>query len=623
MSWACNPAVTSMILDSYQVAGPLFVQTLQTFFAAQCALTSDHLWPDDATKSVLQDPNYDFIVVGAGSAGAVVANRLSEVPDWKVLLVEAGGNPGLTTEVPQLFYSNMGTSLDWGYKTQPQNACKSYTTKGCAWPRGKVLGGSSSINGMFYVRANKADYDEWAANGNYGWSYDEILPYFMKSENFTGEFTEERSKYHGRDGPIHIVEATEPNPFEQLTIKAAVELGLKNLSDINGADEMGITACQSNIKDNYRYSTARAFLTTVKDRKNLHVMKNALVTKVLFHPGTKSVKGIQISKDGQDIIVNAKKEVILSGGAINSPQILMLSGIGPNQHLEDMDIEVIEDLPVGENLQDHVFSPILYAMEADENLTSIDAISSAFVQYILKGTGLLKNTSPHRVISFINTTHPDSSMPDIQHHHLVLPPGISNMIDVFEKHGFNDNIYQQFSELNKNHLVMLVFNIVLRPKSKGKIILKSKNPHEYPLIHANYFDDPEDIKTIIRSMRQYALRLGETKAFEATGLKLKWLKIESCEAFEKLSDEYLECIARELTFSLYHPTSTVKMGPKTDKAAVVDPELRVHNVKGLRVMDASIMPDIVRGNTNAPTIMIAEKGSDLIKEAWLSKHTEL
>ncbi|PZC83549.1 hypothetical protein B5X24_HaOG207532 [Helicoverpa armigera] len=623
MSWACDPALTSMILDSYQVAGPLFVQTLQTFFAAQCAIAGDHLWPDDATEAVLKDPNYDFIVVGAGSAGSVVANRLSEVPDWKVLLVEAGGNPTLDTEIPQVFYNSLGTDLDWGYKTQPQDACRSYKTKGCAWPRGKVLGGSSSINAMFYVRANKLDYDTWAADGNYGWSYDEVLPYFLKSEKFTGDYTKERSKHHNKDGPINIVEVTDPHLFENIIIQAAVELGMKNLSDVNGDNQMGITAAQSNIKGNVRYSTARAFLSPIKDRKNLHVIKNAIVTKVLFHPGSNTVKGVQITKDGKDIIVNAKKEVVLSGGSINSPQILLLSGIGPKKHLEEMDIEVKVDLPVGENLQDHVFVPMLYTMPGDKELMSVQNVVGSVAEYFLKGTGILKDTSPHRVISFMNTTDPDASSPDIQHHYLVMPPSLHGMLDVFQKHDLNDEVYRKFIEMNTSNFVIVVYTVLLLPKSRGKIVLNSKNPLEHPLIYANYFKEREDLDTLITAMKKHSLRLGDTKTFQGAGLKLDWIEIEACKDFEKQSDEHLECIARELTFSLYHPTSTAKMGPKNDGESVVDPELRVHNVKGLRVIDASIMPFVVRGNTNAPTIMIGEKGADMIKKSWLEKHEEL
>ncbi|XP_026740793.1 glucose dehydrogenase [FAD, quinone]-like [Trichoplusia ni] len=623
MSWACDPALTANIVNSYGAAGTLFTQTLTSFLAAQCAVVGDHLWPDDAIDAVLKDPNYDFIVVGAGSAGSVVANRLSEVPDWKVLLIEAGGNPQLSTVMPQVFYNSMKTDLDWGYKTQPQNSCRSYKNKACAWPRGKVLGGCGSINAMFYVRGNRLDYDTWAADGNYGWSYDDVLPYFIKSEKYNGQINEETKKYHGKDGYLNIEDSKDYDFIERLIVEAAVELGMKNSTDINGDSQMGIILAQSNVKGNVRHGPARAFLSPVKDRKNLHVLKNSHVTKILFIPGTNKVSGVKVHKNGKEIIVNARKEVVVSGGAINSPQILMLSGIGPRKHLEEMDIEVKVDLPVGENLQDHVFAPTFYTVPGDTSLASLENIVRELGNYMLAGTGAFKDVRPHRVISFANTTDPTSTSPDIQFHYLVLPPKSRNMLDVFEKHDLNEEVYNKFHELNSEKIVILVFSVVLHPKSSGTILLKNKNPFEHPLIYANYFEDREDMETIIRATKQHSLKLGDTNAFKKIGLQLEWLEIDACKEFEKASDEHLECIARELTFSLYHPTSTVKMGPKSDKGAVVDPELRVYGVEGLRVADASIMPFVVRGNTNVPTMMIGEKAADMIKKFWTDRHQEL
>lgn len=626
MSWACDLNLTSTIANSYEAAGPLFVQTLQTFFAAQCALTGDHLWPNDATESVLEDPNYDFIVVGSGSAGAVVATRLSENPDWNVLLVEAGGNPTLSNEIPQLFYSNIRTVADWDYQTQPQDgACRGYRGKGCAWPRGRVLGGSSGINAMFYIRGNKADYQKWAADGNNGWSYEDVLPYFLKIENFNGDITLENKQYHTTGGPVNIVVEKNPHIFENMVIQAATELGLKNTTDINGADQMGILVSHFNIKNNYRFGTARAYLSPAKDRKNLHVMKNAYVTKILFSSSsTNRVDGILINKGGQDITVKAKKEIIISGGSINSPQLLMLSGIGPKKHLEELGIHVKADLPVGQNLQDHVFVPMYYTMPGDPESTSLSNIFGALGQYILNGTGPLKDVSPHRVISFINTTDPTASIPDVQFHYLVMPPGLHNMLDVYEKHRLSDEVLHKFHAMNKDKFVIKLYIVLLHPKSKGKIELASSNPFDKPLIYADYFKDPEDMATLLRAIKQHVLRLKDTKAFQRAGFKLEWLDINACQMFVKASDEHLECLARELTFSLYHPTSTIKMGTDDDPMSVVDSELRVRKVTGLRVIDASIMPSIVSGNTNVPSIMIGEKGSDMIKKYWLkNQHTEL
>ncbi|XP_047999289.1 glucose dehydrogenase [FAD, quinone]-like [Leguminivora glycinivorella] len=623
--WACEPALTSTILGSYQAAGPLFVQALETFFAAHCALVGDHVWPADATDALLEDPNYDFIVVGAGSAGSVVANRLSEVPEWKVLLVEAGGNPTLGTEAPQLAYSNVGTTEDWNYRPEPQEgACRAYKGQQCTWPRGKTLGGCSSINFMFYIRGNKLDYNEWAADGNYGWDYDSILPYFKKSENFTGPIDDNNVKYHGTGGYLHV-EKTPIHPLESLILKAASETGIEVKEDLNTENQIGIAKSYTTTKNGIRQSTARAFLNPLKNRPNLHVVKNALATKVLFKPSSNIVNGIIIKKDGQDIVVKAKKEVILSGGAINSPHLLLLSGIGPQKHLKDVDIDVVADIPVGENLQEHVFSVIFFKAPTDENqsgFTSKENIVKHFSEFVLQQSGIFADVSPHLITAFVNTTDSAATSPDMQYHYLFFPPGINNVIDMFRKHNLNDEFCDYMADMNKENTILVVYSTVLQPKSKGRILLKSKNPQEHPLIYANFFDNYDDMRTLIKGMKQ-SMELGKTKAFKDAGFEIMWPKLKTCDRYVQGTDEYLECYARELTFSLYHPTSTTRMGPDNDKSAVVNPELKVRKIKGLRVIDASIMPKVLRGNTNAPTIMIGEKGADLIKKDWLHNHSEL
>ncbi|XP_068623662.1 glucose dehydrogenase [FAD, quinone]-like [Battus philenor] len=622
--WACDPVAAANILQSYQPAGSLFVHSLQSFLAAQCALSGPHLWPADATKAALEDPNYDFIVVGAGSAGSVVANRLSEVANWKVLLIEAGGDPNIGTEAPQLFYNNMKSPVDWRYKPEPQaSACRGYIEKRCAWPRGKTLGGSSSINAMFYVRGNKLDYDEWAAAGNKGWSYDEVLEYFKKSENYSGPWSDSTKQYHGKDGYLHIQKGKEIHPLEEVIINAVTELGVKHLDEVNGPNQMGIVQSQQTIKDGIRHSTARAFLSPIKDRENLHVMKNAYVTKILFYPESTKVSGVLVKKNDIEIEIRARKEVIVSAGSINTPQLLLLSGIGPREHLQSLDIEVKADLPVGEHLEDHVFIPTIYAAPTNQGFVTIDKIITYFNEYMLTNKGVLSDVIPHRLIAFVNQSDPLSVSPEVQYHYLVLPPRLYNMVDIFAKHEVNEEIHRKFVKLNEDHIVILMYNVLLKPKSKGRIILKSKNPDDYPLIYANYFHEPEDLEVLIKNAKKFALPLENTKAFKSAGFKLNWLDIDECRDFEKNSDELLACVAKVLTFSLYHPTGTARMGPDGDDKAVVDPKLRVRKVQGLRVIDASIMPSIVRANTNAPTIMIGEKGASMIKEFWLRDNTEL
>ncbi|KAG7303436.1 hypothetical protein JYU34_011952 [Plutella xylostella] len=614
--WACDAGLTSTIVESYAGAGPLFVNTLQTFLAAHCALVGDHLWPADAKEEVLRDPYYDFIVVGAGSGGAVVANRLSEVPEWRVLLVEAGGNPTLGTESPQIFYANLKTKLNWDYKTEPQpGACGAYKTKGCSWPRGKVLGGSSSINAMFYVRGNKEDYNEWAAAGNTGWSYNDVLPYFKKSENFYKPLTPETAEHHGSGGYLHVEHTEDVADIENLLLQANAELGLEITDDINGARQLGVTRALTTTKDGVRQSTARAFLSPIRDRPNFHVLKDALATKILFKPNTNEVAGILVNKDGKDIEIYARKEVIVSAGAINTPQLLMLSGIGPKQHLEKIGIEVKSDLPVGENLQDHPFVAMMFTTKSDSDLASLPNIVGGVSQYLLHQKGPLADLSPHRIVGFTNTLDPKATFPDVQTHYVVMVPNLTNIVDYFAIHDSSQEVQEQFQEIIKDNFVLIPYSVLLKPNSKGRILLKTKDPRDKPLIYANYFDDPEDLKTIIRGMR-FIAKFRDTKSFQSIGLKLRWFELEACKGLDEESDEFYECMARQMTFSLYHPTSTAKMGPESDSLAVVDPELRVRGVRGLRVMDASVMPSIVRGNTNAPVIMIAERGADLVKKHW-------
>ncbi|CAG9791390.1 unnamed protein product [Diatraea saccharalis] len=512
----------------------------------------------------------------------------------------------------------MGTSEDWGYKTEPQyEACRGYKNRRCAWPRGKTLGGSSSINAMFYVRGNKYDYQEWADQGNYGWSYDDVLPYFKKSENYSGDSTEDTRKYHGSNGYLHVENDENMDNLEKLILNAVNELGIPILDDVNAYSQMGVSKSWMTIKEGMRHSTARAFLSPIKHRRNLHVVKNGYVTKLIFIPNTNKVTGVLISKDGKEVIVNAKKEVIVSAGAINTPQLLLLSGIGPSKQLKYLNINVKSDLPVGQNLQDHLFVPFYYTLPGIGNTTTLNNFATEFVRYITTRKGTLSDTSPHRIITFYNTTDNRSSNPDVQFHYLVFPPSLYNVIDILKHHDLSEEIQEKYRKINDVNFIIVVYCTVLQPKSKGKVILKSKDPYEYPLIYANYFDDPEDMTTLINGFKQHVAKLGETNTLKNSGFKLEWLDIDECKEYKKGSYEHLECYCRQMTFSLYHPVSTARMGPIDDKNSVVDPDLRVKNIKNLRVIDASIMPNIVRGNTNAPTIMIGEKGADLIKEFWL------
>ncbi|KAI5643258.1 GMC oxidoreductase domain-containing protein [Phthorimaea operculella] len=473
---------------------------------------------------------------------------------------------------------------------------------------------------MFYIRGNKRDYDEWAAYGNTGWSYEEVLPYFKKSENYSEPLSEELSKYHSKDGYLSVECRNDAQELEKMAIAATTELGIKSLADHNTADQMGVAKACTTTLNGVRHCSARAFLAPIKDRKNLHVLKHAHVTKLLFKNKKNVVSGVIVNKGGKEFRVHANKEVIVSAGAINTPQLLMLSGIGPKKHLESLGIEVKADLPVGKNLQDHPLVVVFYTIPGDKNQTSVEATAKALSDYILYREGPLTSTAPFRVLSFHNTTDPEATSPDTQYQQVFFPPNSKNFIDFYGLHGFNDEFQEKFNEINKDNLVYLVAPALVHAKSRGKIELKSRDPFEYPLIYANYFDDPEDLATLIRSLRQHALKMGDTNALKSYGFKLQWLELDACKGLDKNTDEFLKCWIEQGTITLYHPTSTAKMGADDDETAVVNPELKVRKVDGLRVIDASIMPVITRGNPNAPTMMISEKGADMIKKTWLGSN---
>ncbi|XP_077298039.1 glucose dehydrogenase [FAD, quinone]-like [Arctopsyche grandis] len=590
----------------------MMIKSIQTIFAAQCVLTDPHQWPEDKTDEFLQIgvEDYDFIIVGAGSAGSVVANRLSEIDKWKILLVEAGDNPTIESQIPGLLAETWHTSIDWKYKTEKDNnSCLGMENQQCVWPRGKVLGGSSAINALLYVRGNKQDYDNWELGGNPGWGYQSVLPYFKKSENIMDKRVKKNNygyrQYHGEGGYLNVEKPFTSENLTKMIFSAAQECGHDVLKDINAEKQLGFTSLQFTMKNGVRHSTANAFLSPIKDRLNLHVVKNALATKLLFDDNNERVSGVEIElKNGVSVQVKSKNEVILSAGSINSPQLLMLSGIGPKSHLNDLGIDVIGDLQVGENLQDHVMTPVWYASPKSNQTLSFEW---SFIQYLQKRKSIL--TSGSDLSAFINTMDDGSQQPDIQ----IL---IFNLNGKFlHISGYGSKLSESMIKILKTNDVIAICAILLNPKSKGRILLRSNDPHDPPLIYANYFKDVNDIDTLLRGINE-VMKLENTVAFRQKDVRLVKSDYDECSTMTLRSKAYWECIIRHVSSTLFHPVGTAKMGPSSDMEAVVDQRLRVYGFRGLRVIDASIMPTIVRGNTNAPTIMIAEKGADMIKEDW-------
>nr|CAD7416563.1 unnamed protein product [Timema poppensis] len=607
----------------------LIANLMSTLSVASDNLAGHGVYPKDA-PSILDE--YDFIVVGAGSAGSVVASRLSEVPHWNILLLEAGGDPPLDTEIPMLFPTLQGTDIDWNYKTEPQDGmCLGMEGNRCPIPRGKVLGGSSSMNAMLYVRGSKKDYDDWAIAGNKGWDYESVLPYFKKSEDMRSEEVisiKNFSKYHNTGGYLSVEQFKTQDPYVLSVIKASEELGYHKVDDINREEPYGFLESQGTLRNGTRCNTAKAFLGAAKNRPNLHVIKFATVTKILIKNTTNTAYGIQFrTKQGKIKLVNVSKEVILSSGSINSPQILMLSGIGPRDHLMKMKIHpIIKDSKVGYNLQDHlIFFGAPFTLNSSVENAPLVSNIDAIYQYLRNGTGVFSTIGSTNLLGFINTKklpgkiHNHNERPDIQFHHITqYKSPLDVKSNIFKMFNLRKEISYLFNSLIAVSDVLLPLPTLLNPKSRGKVQLKSSDPFESPNIFAGFYTDPEDIETMIRAIRFYQ-KLANTKVMKMLGARLEHLDLPDCRKFSFDTREYWICTLRHLSSTIYHPVGTCKMGPSSDPEAVVTPKLKVYGVKRLRVSDASIMPDIVSGNTNAATIMIGERAADFIKEDWLNK----
>lgn len=534
--------------------------------------------------------SFDYIIVGAGSAGSVLANRLSEDPSNSVLLLEAGPeDKSPMIKIPGAFaYFMYSKKYNWQYNAESVPDIRNGQPVFC--PRGKTLGGSSAVNAMVYIRGHRSDYDNWQAAGNEGWGYDDMLPYFKKSE------TNERGAddFHGDKGPIYVSNTQNTYPLNECFLKGSVQAGYPATDDFNGANFEGSGYYQFTIKGGERCGVSHGYLKPVRERNNLFVECEALVERVLFKSKDKRkvACGVEYTQGGQLQRATARKEVILCGGSFNSPQILMLSGIGAKKELSQHGIKVVHDLPgVGKNLQEHADACVLVKSKKKDGFsTSPSGLLKMLpdtLKYMRTKTGNLAN-SITQAGAFLKS-NPDVEVPDIQMHFVpLLFDDCGRDLGLLSGHGYSLHV------------------CVLRPKSRGTVSLRSANPADPIKIDFNFLSEAEDQQVMVDGIR-VARKILATQAFDEHRLE------EIHPGPEVESDDALLQKCKDKLGLVYHPTGTCKMG--SDPMAVVDSELRVHGVSKLRVVDGSIMPTLVSGNTNAPIIAIAEKAADMILNA--------
>ncbi|XP_037916929.1 glucose dehydrogenase [FAD, quinone]-like [Hermetia illucens] len=581
---------------------------LQTLLAAQCGLTGCQKWPENYGPHYVNKGSeiFDFVVIGSGPGGSVVAGRLSENPDYRVLLIEAGDNPPVESEIPNMAQALQGGRVDWNYTTEPNyKSCLDFPNSFCPWPQGKMLGGSSANNGMQFILGNRRDFEIWKSMGNPTWGWNNVFEHFRKLEDYKAP---NPYHVHGTRGPL-VVDRFNGGlqEIKRLIFHAAKEGGYEFVDDFRDGHYLGYGLMNGLIINGQRNTPAKAFLQNIKP--NLVVVKNAVATKINFDKdkNAQSVTFVYTDKDNvrHQLTAENSKEIILSAGTIESPKLLMLSGIGSRKHLESYGIPVISDLPVGENLKDHVAVTLVFKIE-----THLNNPKDTLYDYLIHRSGYLAGVNVLDAAGFVDVNNESGLYPTIQIHHLWYP-----------KHTKQSEFailgsLQQFlrDDVQETEILAMLF-VLICPKSKGYIKLKSTDYLEQPEIFPNYLSEYEDVR-LLREAIRLGIKLKKTPIFRKYGLELYRINHPKCDDFIFDTDEYWDCYIRHTNNINYHPAGTAKMGPINDKATVVDSRLRVKGVGRLRVIDASIMPEIVSANLQATVSVIGAKGADFIKEEW-------
>lgn len=639
---------SSFSCDQHQSVGPVsqlcaaLIQTTLLSAASRCLFSSPCDWPEDQGPNAIKYglKKYDYIVVGGGTAGSVVAKRLAEDRECNVLVLERGLIPPdeeevnrfvgllissfmfnsitICDKIPGFQGALLNTEYSYEYFGKSKCACLSFE-KGCWAPSGKMLGGSGGHNGMIYVRGNDFDFDNWERLGKgedsaSEWGWRNVLPYFKKSEKNLNPDILRNRYYHSGRGPQFVDNYIQSDPLCDALIDAGVESGYDRLTDFNAGLWLGYGFAQGTLANGTRQSTAKTFLTPASRQSNVDVILNATVSEVLIENDIAT--GVRFTYDGIEFVARNNKEIILSAGAFGTPQILQLSGIGPRKHLERRGIPVKKNLAVGENLQDHSAVPLFFRFKSRKPGGNTDEETLlSFYEYFVNRTGAFADKGSEIVNVFLNTDG-NSPYPNNQVTLLHFIQNTSDFGAFVNLFGLVEPAKSALLQQNLLNDIVIVVVALLKPQSTGKVTLQSNRIEDPPNIDFDWLSNDADLEILLKAMNQQ-IALSKTAAYKAYDAQVLQFPLPDCDCLIGPDmDDYYRCYARQMTTTSFHYVGTCKMGPDDDKQAVLDYRLRVKGVNGLRVVDASIMPVITSGNTNAPSIMIAEKGADMIKADW-------